>query len=69
MTSSVAATTVCIISWIIINGIILPYDAYWLYKFYMNRDTLIIKKRKPRFLLLQQILLWLYVLLVFTGTV
>eukprot|EP01084_Bolivina_argentea_P291443 500907_1 len=66
MTSSIAATTICIICWIIINGIILPYDAYWLYKFYIKQDTLIIKKRKPRFLMLQQILLWIYVLLIST---
>eukprot|EP01084_Bolivina_argentea_P071779 130415_1 len=66
MASDQASTTVCVVCWVIINLLILPYDAYWLYQFWQHRDKLIIHKRKPAIFIVKEIALWTWILFFFT---
>ena len=59
MASSAASMTVFILCWIIINLVIFPYEAYWTYRLWLHRSTLIIAKRRPKLLVLDNATVWL----------
>ena len=52
--------------WIIIHILILPHDIYWCYKFWKQRDELIIKKREPLLAIISPISLSIWVSLILT---
>eukprot|EP01084_Bolivina_argentea_P042795 78886_1 len=57
-----------IICTVIMNCVFLPYDIYWLYKFWKNRNSLIIAKRHPKLLLISLILIWIWIIVYYSLT-
>eukprot|EP01083_Nonionella_stella_P172208 590232_1 len=57
-----ASLIIGVVCWIIIHFVFLPYDVYWLHRFWQNRDALIISKRHPKLLASALILIWIWII-------
>ena len=68
MVSNETSLSIGIICWIILHLIVVPYDCYWCYKFWQQRNELIIKKREPLLVIVFSIASSIFIFLVYTTT-